>query len=330
MIKNIIAMLLLFVYGCDTCDKTITTYSSFSNEIDIQGYRLMHGDSLFCENPSKLFVEDNSLFIVDRGRNNMKVCEYSIPDLKKRAEYGRVGRAKGEYISLSNAFIDSMGRLVIFDGLTKKCIRYNYKNKNVNFESEQSVNTGEHPFSAYIELPNGEYAIQSLWSESQIFVYNKSGENINRIFNAPLENQYVGLFQMKLDYCANNNIVVGGSVLGELLSIYNFNDEKSICVCGPDGMPQYNDNTGSLGKMLGFIDVVIYGNSIYALYSGQSMDDTSSDYAPQIRKYNLQGEPLIKYNIDINISKIFIYKNKIYGYDLSSYHPIVEFFSITL
>ena len=120
---------------------------------------------------------------------------------------------------------------------------------------------------------------------------------------------------------------------GEVIYIYNTKTKEGNCIVGPNGFPDYgrtDDGHILLGKVEGFMDIKIYGDHIYSIFSGKSAIEamiSDSIGGKYIYVFDKLGTPVIKYKLDKEIFSfcVDVSRNILYGLDPNSENFIVRY-----
>lgn len=133
-------------------------------------------------------------------------------------------------------------------------------------------------------------------------------------------------------------MLVAVTQLGEVLEIYHLKDSTHLVCIGPHGEPEFqvSEGYGIPTGIMGFGDVQVTDNAIYAVFQGKAFKDIIEnarqgkrlpDGGQFIYVFTLQGEPLRKYVLDHYIHGIYVDEQRgvIVATDVNSDEPILEF-----
>ena len=141
-----------------------------------------------------------------------------------------------------------------------------------------------------------------------------------------------------IDYNPRKGVLVAATQLGEVLEIYNLKDSTHVVCIGPHGEPEFQvaEGYGIPTGIMGFGDVQVTDNAIYAVFQGKSFKDIMEsakqgnklpDGGQSIYVFSLRGEPLRKYVLDHYVHGIFVDEQRgaIIAMDVNMDEPIVEY-----
>lgn len=141
-----------------------------------------------------------------------------------------------------------------------------------------------------------------------------------------------------IDYNPRKGVLVAATQLGEVLEIYNLKDSTHVVCTGPHGEPEFQvaEGYGIPTGIMGFGDVQVTDNAIYAVFQGKSFKDIMEsakqghklpDGGQYIYVFSLKGEPLRKYVLDHYIHGISVNEQKeiIIATDVNKDEPIIEY-----
>ena len=122
---------------------------------------------------------------------------------------------------------------------------------------------------------------------------------------------------------------------GEVVEIYNLKDSTHVIRVGEYDEPEFkvSDGYGIPTGIMGFSDVQVTDDAIYAVFHGTSFKDIARqsgrlpDGGKYIYVFSLKGEPLCKYVLDHYIYGIWVDEatKTIMATDVNNDQPIVKF-----
>ena len=138
-----------------------------------------------------------------------------------------------------------------------------------------------------------------------------------------------------LDYNSHNSVLATVTQLGEVVEIYNLKDSTHVIRVGEYDEPEFkvSDGYGIPTGIMGFSDVQVTDDAIYAVFHGTSFKDIArqsgrlSDGGKYIYVFSLKGEPLCKYVLDHYIYGIWVDEvtKTIMATDVNNDQPILKF-----
>lgn len=295
--------------------------------------------------PYKIKLYDSKLFILDPHAPQgyfINVLEY--PNLKHIASVGYSGKGPKELISLScfDIYNDS---LCILDPVKAQMFKYCIRTIQHSTSPDRVIQYSKEfiPILNYAKTKEGLIIVNNSQTR-QIIKLLDSDINYSKITNLPTYDdsrkstvpvQYLpSLWDGILAYDEKSDLITFATKLGDVIEIIQVNDSISTII-GNGGLPDVVDLGGgkiSIGKVNGFSDIKIADNKIYTLYSGASREDlanlkkSSVCGGNRLIVYNLDGEMIASYELDIYVNGFDIDNNTIIGINSnSSDSPICTF-----
>lgn len=141
-----------------------------------------------------------------------------------------------------------------------------------------------------------------------------------------------------IDYNPRNGVLAAVTQLGEVLEVFNLKDSTHVVRIGPHGEPEFqvSQGYGIPTGIMGFSDVQVTDNAIYAVFHGRSFKEIANsaqqginlpDGGQYIYAFSLAGEPLCKYVLNHYIYGISVDEQKgiILATDVNKDEPIIEY-----
>jgi len=191
---------------------------------------------------------------------------------------------------------------------------------------------------------NSGFFVPDYLGECRYHQLNKQGQIIRSAGSIPTNKQYKEIARPALaqawrsfmDYHPQNEILVMGTQLGEILEIYQLRDTLSSAYKGKNGEPEFeiSDGEGIPTGIMGFSDIQITDKYIYTVFHGRSFKEIivghqkgekREDGGRYIYVFDLQGSPVCKYILDRAVYGIDVHEetNTIITTDINSDEPIV-------
>lgn len=314
----LIALLLL------SCAKenSNTTFelSSFGKKTALFGEKVIFSEILM---PEDILIKNNRIVISDRSNNNLLhvIDKESLIYLSPKGFKGVGPNEQLIVKKLDHGIIND--RFYAYDGQLKKFFDY-------SLEDTLRLSTG-----GVRQNEGWSQAVNLSWTRSGDLVSNTIGEDRYVIYDTtgiPLhkfgkwrtlmpeeEDAYIisDLYQGNFSGNISNNIYVLASSLIDHFEILNINSGSILVIEGPvnNGLEFTTKGTGensvgiiSNNQILGYNGVYVGDKSIFLVYIGKSMADYADDpYASKdIFQFDLSGNPIAHYNLDIPIKTIAV------------------------
>lgn len=264
-------------------------------------------DSVLLKYPYRVKVCDSVAIILDlHASSGYYIHLFSYPEFEHRMSHIRRGKGPNEFTTL-NTFVVFHDSLHLMDPFTR--VQDSYSLKDLLWQ--------EHPFPTMTSYDNtGILTILNYQKTSDGIVFVENGEKRKLVRlrqngkreETPLQSPdikipseyYPSLWNSFFAYDEKSNTTAIVTQLGDLLEIVNNDEVKSIE--GKGGLPAMVSMGGkyfSVGKIDGYDDVKIYGDYIFALYSGADMEEIDElidkdefvpDGSDKLRVFNLNGD----------------------------------------
>lgn len=275
--------------------------------------------------PYKIKLADSLVFVLDlRAGDGSFVQVFSYPELKYITSIGKKGRGPNELLTLP-CFDIYEGHVYLLDPHKMFLMRY----------ALHRIAAGEDRPDTVVAYPPtlGPILSYKITSRGLLVAANSRKRRIAELSVAdttplwsidlpdyadmdpdPVPEKYeLSLWNSVIGCRESPRMVVNATQLGDLLEIYRENGEGVISIIGKGGLPGVirAGRRVSIGKMDGFSDVQIYGNRIYALYSGADRSEMyrlerKGRVAPSgcdhLLIYDSVGTVLAQYRLDCHVS----------------------------
>ena len=324
----IIACLIsLFSFSLSSCrqevQKTNVAYVDFPRTIELKA-RVIPQDSILFRYPFRVHVQGDKVVVMDLHTTEYFFHAFRYPDFQYLTSFGkRGGKSKLTRLSFTLSG-DSLLRTEVVS-LDKEILR--------------ALDFVQYDDSTFI-IPDYSGDSRFCWVNRQGKLHRKTG-TIPTTNEDALNNACPALAQAWrsfIDYNPRNGVLAAVTQLGEVLEIYNLKDSTHIVRVGPCGEPDFkvSQGYGIPTGIMGFSDVQVTDNAIYAVFHGRSFKEIAQsarsginlpDGGQYIYVFSLAGEPLCKYVLGHYIYGITIDEQRgvIITTDVNKDEPVIEF-----
>lgn len=335
----VIFILLSIFYGCDNKDNTqIKKINNFPSNRNVSTVNIQLLGENLIDYPVKIIKKDSLLFLLDIGNtSDYFVHCYSFPNCQYIQSFFKHGQGPDEFISINNIQIyrDTLyaynSTNEIFFIPLDNFLRKSLKLKKYKMSSDYGfLNRGckikESFFFPVFNKLNKNRILEFKMNGELKSSFGKLTTNLSEINEATYQ-AYMPFLHGK------DSILVAATQFGEVLDIYNIHDHKQITIVGKKGYPEFQNINGfAINKgIIGYEDVQVTNNRIYALFNGENEKDKKFNRqgGKYIYVFSLDGLQLIKLTIDRRCIGFFVDEDnqKIYLLDVNSDEPL---FSINL
>lgn len=341
MLKNTTMkrMLFLFIVFCACTDelKLYNYYESFPQENFLRGDIVELPQDLMCAFPAQIELYGSELLVLDRESSGRAVHKLSYPDFDLVGSLGEKGRGDNEYIYLSKMELHG-SELYLLDPVSSKFLVYDPDIEDIYPKRVEKFRPVSNTLLSATVTDDSVIVSGDINSKKFLLFQSYAGELLDSVLIKEKTNKEdnelpaSGLYDLKLSY-DNKDFLVAATKSGEVIYTYNTKTKEGNCIVGPNGFPDYgktDDGHILLGKVEGFMDIKIYGDYIYSLFSGKStLEAMRSDNigGKYIYVFDRSGNPLVKYQLDKDIISFCLdtSRNVLYGLDPNSENFIVKY-----
>lgn len=340
-----ILLCVLFFFSCSPKkDKGVVTYTDFPQEKELKAETIVLDTAIF-KFPFRVQIERDRAVVMDLHNPDYYVHLFQYPGFQYLASVGKRGDSPTDMLSIENIqyFEHAFWTL---DSNKRELTGFLLSSSNDSLLRDEVVTLGEDvlrplDFTIYNDTT---FIVPDYSGENRFCWVNRKGKLLRKTGTIPtineeaLKNAKPALAQAWrsfIDYNPQNGILVATTQLGEVLEIYNLKDNTHVTLIGEHGEPKFkiSEGYGIPTGILGFCDVQVTGNAIYAVFDGTTFKELvqSQGKLPDGGKYiyvfSLKGEPLCKYTLDRHLNGIWVDEatKTIIGTDVNSDQPIVKF-----
>lgn len=292
-------------------------------------------------------MDDGSLYVMDLHADEYYCHQFDYPSMKHIRSFAKRGQGPGEFMDAEN--------LRITQTTTSGCWVLDANNARI------TCFQGDVPDSLAKEIHLDKHLIRTLdfdlFNDSMLIVPDYTGDHRFNILNPdgsinesrgriPLKNKdqkisnaaYAQAWRGFINYHPESGLLVIATQLGEVIEIYDIPENRLVnVVYGRQGEPEFDYRGGYAFPtgIMGYSDVFVGNERIYAIFWDQSFDEIKRNmydmYHVQggnnIHVFDHEGNPLKHYVLDRYITGFYVdeEKNIIFGLDVNSDQPIVEF-----
>lgn len=332
-----IFLLFIVFYACTNESKQYIHYESFPEEKSLKSDIINLTQDLFCAFPSQIELCDSVVLILDRESPNKAVHKLSYPNFNPISSLGEKGKGDKEYIYLTKMKIKGT-ELYLLDPVSSKFLIYDINRNDIYPKRIEKFSSMSGSLLSATVIDDSIIASGDINSKKFLLFQSYAGKLLDSVLvkektqKEDRELPASNLYDLKLSY-NNKDLLVAVTKSGEMIYVYNTKTKEGNCIVGPQGFPDYDRTDNGhilLGKIEGFMDVKIYGNYIYSLFSGKSTIEamTSNNIGGKyIYVFDQSGTPVIKYQLDKEILSFCIdtSRNILYGLDPNSENFIVKY-----
>lgn len=321
-------------------------YSSFPNEVAIEGQVISLDTALF-RYPFRVAVRDSIVIIMDLHNIDHYFHAFSYPGWKHIVSFGKRGEAPEEMLSAETFQFNSLDSVWALDANRMQISRWSISPVNHTAERQEVINLDKKLVrSLDFYAMDSCFLIPDYLGEHRFSRVSYQGELIDSEGKIPSEQEYEAnsmpavaqAWRSFINYNPNNGILAMVTQLGEAVEIYNLKEKKKTIIYGPNGEPKFKigNGIGFPTGIMGFSDVQVTDNYIYAVFHGRKFKDiiaahqkgeTPEDGGRFIYVFNLEGKPIKKYTLDHAIYAFDINEetNTMIALEVNNDDPIIQY-----
>ena len=332
-------MFLWFILFCACSNESqeYIHYEAFPLEKSLKGEIVNLPEDLFCAFPSQIELYDSVVLILDQEAPNRGVHKLSYPGFDRMGSLGEKGKGDREYIYLTR--MDIRGDdLYLLDPVSSKFLVYDLNVNDIYPKRVEKFNSVSSSLLSAMVIDDSIIVSGDIDSKKFLLFQSYSGKLLDSVLvkekteKEDRELTASSLYDLKLS-SDHKDFLAAATKSGEVIYIYNTKTKEGNCIVGPNGFPDYgitDDGHSRLGEIEGFMDIKIYGDYIYAIFSGRSAIEALRSDAlggKCIYVFDKTGTPVIKYELDREICSfcVDVSRKILYGLDPNRENFIVSY-----
>lgn len=352
MYKFIIACLIsLSVLSLSSCtQKTVATsvaYMDFPQTIELKA-KVQPLDTALFRYPFRIRVQGDKVVVMDLHGTDYFCHAFHYPDFRYLSSFGKRGEAPEEMLSTENVRWNG-GFLWMLDAGKSEINRYKFTSSGDSLSLLEAVRLDEELLRPldFVQYDDTTFIIPDYSGDSRFCWVDGRGRLLRRTGTIPTVNEdalknarpaLAQAWRSFIDYNPRNGVLAAVTQLGEVLEVFNLKDSTHVVRIGPHGEPEFqvSQGYGIPTGIMGFSDVQVTDNAIYAVFHGRSFKEIANsaqqginlpDGGQYIYAFSLTGEPLCKYVLDHYIYGISVDEQKgiILATDVNKDEPILEY-----
>ena len=294
---------------------------------------------VYMRYPYRIRLADSVIFVMD-----LHAADYYIHKLsnevstKHISSYGKRGEGPEELLDAENIRIDSDGRLWTLDANRHKLVMWDSCGQEETNLSPQLIRSLD-----FALMNDSTFIVPDYTGEHRICLLNRNGDIIKQLFSIPDKRRHntscitlAQAWRSFIDYNPKTGILAVVTQLGQVLEIYNLKEERHIASINiENGTPRFSEKESYAipNGIMGYSDVHVSDNAIYALFWGYSFKDMQNGKVKQeggnkLQVFDTKGIPVEEYILDRHITGFCIDKtrNRLLALDTNSDQPIIEYY----
>lgn len=322
-------------------------YTDFPQVQELKAKTILLDTALF-RYPYRIHALGNKAVVLDLHGMDHYFHAFSYPEFHYLSSFGKRGDAPEEMLSAEN-FRWSGKVLWTLDANKSELTGLEFALSGDSLLRKEVVKLDKEILRAldFVVYEDSTFIIPDYTGDSRFCQVNSKGKLLRKFGTIPSVNEealansrpaLAQAWRSFIDYNPRKDVLAAVTQLGEVLEIYNLKDSTHVVCIGPHGEPEFQvaEGYGIPTGIMGFGDVQVTDNAIYAVFQGKSFKDIMEsakqgnklpDGGQSIYVFSLRGEPLRKYVLDHYVHGIFVDEQRgvIIALDVNMDEPIMEY-----
>jgi len=312
----------------------------FPETVSLHGQEKTIEDSVYLRYPFRVRLQDDVLYVMDIHTAAYYIHLFDYKTMQHKTSLAHRGAAPQEFLGTENIRIDEQGDVWTLDANKSKIV---HLRKQGDEQSRQiSLNKDLIRTLDFDRLNDSVFIVPDYTGQHRIAFVNAQGDILKHAFQIPpptVKESAVVLAQAWrsfISYNPHQGILGMATQLGQVLEIYDLEQDTVIKIIGQEtGAPQFVNRGGYAVPtgIMGYSDIHVGQNHIYALFWGSSFDDIRKrpedhkEGGRYVHVFDLKGNPVRQYLLDRHITGFHIDEEKetMIGLDVNSNQPVVEY-----
>lgn len=347
--KHLLYILLIgSLFSCvGTSETHYPRYTDFPHEKALKA-EIVDLDTALFRYPFRIAVGDSIAVVMDLHNAENYFHAFTLPEWKHLVSFGKRGEAPSEMLSAETFRFDgACNSLWALDANRMQLTHWTISIDSCSAKREKEINLDKNLVRAldFYAMESG-FLIPDYLGEHRFNRVGSAGEYLQSEGTIPTEEEYKEMslpalaqaWRSFIDYNPANGILVLATQLGEVLEIYDLNNNSHTVLYGPCGEPQFQiaEGEGIPVGIMGFSDVQVTDKYIYAVFHGRTFKEIQAshqkggkpeDGGRYIYVFDLKGNPVRKYTLDRAVYGIDVDEaaGTILATDVNSDEPIVRY-----
>lgn len=340
-------LLIIHLISCNQSGvKEYPRYTDFPQEKKLIA-DLVSLDTALFRYPFRIAVRDSIAIVMDLHNPDYFFHAFSLPAWKHLVSFGQRGEAPNEMLSAETFQFISLDSIWALDANKMEITRWSIIPARSMASLDENIRLDKTLIRALdFSIMDSCFLIPDYLGECRFHQVSRTGKEVTQVGKIPTEDSYKEIalpalaqaWRSFINYNPKNGIWALVTQLGEVVEIHNLKDSTQYTVFGPNGEPQFQiaEERGIPMGIMGFSDVQVTDNYVYAVFHGRSFKDINKSYEEGIEPedggrwiyvFDLKGNPVRKYILDHAVYGIDVHEKEgiIYATDVNSDQPILKY-----
>lgn len=315
----------LILLGCHFSSARYSRYGSFPHQRELQTEPFLL-DTALLRYPFRVHVKDSVLLVMDLHPFDYYFHAFTYPGGKHIVSFGQRGEAPEEMLSVETFHFLSLDSIWTLDANKMQITRWSLSLDTRLVVQKERVSLDKKLVRVLdFCLADSCFLIPDYLGKFRMYEISRTGERLRSVGYLPTEKPVeeedlpalAQAWRSFLDFNPSNGVQAWVTQLGEVLEIYHRKDSFHTVLYGLGGEPLFQTSEGEAipTGMMGFSDVQVTNQAIYAVFHGRSFkeimtayqkDGQSEDGGRIVYVFDLKGKPVCKYILDRAIYGIHV------------------------
>ncbi|MCS2740628.1 TolB-like 6-bladed beta-propeller domain-containing protein [Bacteroides fragilis] len=290
--------LLVIFTGCTSdLPKDRMLYASFPKEETLHS-KVIQLDSVYMRYPFRVHVSGDQAVVLDLHGTDVYCHLFHYPDFHYLSSFGRRGDSPEEMLSVETVkCID--GSFWTLDANKGELTRFEFVSDRDSLLRAEAISFDKDSILRaldFVAFNDTTFLIPDYSGDSRFCWVNRQGKFLKKSGVIPSLNEealkearpaLAQAWRSFIDYNPHNGVLVAATQLGEVLEIYNLqNDFHRVCL-GPKGEPEFKLAGGYAipDGIMGFSDVQVTDEAIYAVFHGHTFKEIMAQHQKRGKSY---------------------------------------------
>jgi hypothetical protein len=338
-------------FSLTSCGKThkeqIASYQVFPEETHLKAEILPLDTTVLFRYPYRVKVREGLAIVMDLHHTDHYFHAFTYPDWKHVVSFGKRGEGPKEMLSVDTFQFDSLDSLWALDANRRQITRWRISPEAGTAERLEEIALDEQLVrSLDFYVTDAGFIVPDYLGTYRYHLLNSQGKILRSGGHIPAENPspevslpaLAQAWRSFMDYHPQNDLLVVVTQLGEVLELMHLGDSARTILYGPHGEPEFRaiENEAIPTGIMGFSDVQLTDNYIYAVFHGRTFKEIQESYQRGVKPENggrsiyvfdLKGNPVRKYILDRAIQGIDVDEQTqtITATDANSNEALIQF-----
>lgn len=315
----------LVLLGCHSSSTRYARYENFPEQRQVRTESFFL-DTALLRYPFRVHVKDSVLLVMDLHPFDYYFHAFTYPEGKYIVSFGRRGEAPEEMLSAVTFHFMSLDSIWALDANKMQITRWDLSPDTRVAVQREIVGLDKNLVRALDFCPTDSgFWVPDYLGKYRMYEVSRTGKRLRAEGYLPTENPVeegklpalAQAWRSFSDFNPGNGVQAWVTQLGEVVEIYHRKDSFHTVLYGFGGEPVFQTSEGEAipTGMMGFSDVQVTDQALYAVFHGRSFKEIRTAYQKagqaedggrSVYVFDLKGKPVCKYILDQAIYGIHV------------------------